>query len=87
MNEEPKKVQVIESSLEKQRIYCVASGEIDGVLKFYMYAKTEVGAEFFVELEITRVLRQLHANIKTNRKEERETFKKVLESIIRKELK
>lgn len=83
---EPRGVQTVEGRLEKRRVYCVASGEIEGVLKFYLYAKSESGAEFFVELEIARASKLLHANIKTNKREEEEEFKRIFERIIRQEL-
>jgi len=85
LGKEPKGVQVIESKLGKQRMHCVASGEIDRVLKLYMYAKADTGAEFFVEMEIRRDTKVLNANIKTSSKEG-ELFKKTFEHIIRTEV-
>ena len=50
----PKSVHQVEECLEKERIYCVASGEVEGVIKLYGYAKTDISSHFFLELEITR---------------------------------
>jgi len=79
----PNDPQIVDSKLAEKRIYCIASGESEGVLKLYMYAKAAGSqAVFYIELQIVRSTKVLVANIKTTNNKEGEIFKKVFESII-----
>ena len=82
----PDAVQDVDNELQLKRIYCIASGESEGVLKLYMYSKSAATQTvFYIEVQIVRATKVLQANIKTQNKADGEKFKKAFEAIIKKE--
>lgn len=74
----------MENKFLGNRIYCIASGEAEGVLKFYMYAQdASTKAEFLIELQIVKATKILDATIKSTKPEIAEKFKIMYESIIK----
>ncbi len=65
-----------EAFLQAKRIYCVASGEVADVMKYYFYAQAEVSkAEFYVEVVVTKKTKTLDAIIKCTKNSEIGQFK------------
>lgn len=83
----PEDVQVIETMLQSHRIYCIASGESEGVMKFYLYSLGAEKEEYFVELQIFRKTKTLQANIKGTNQNSIQAFKNFFEYIVSHQLK
>ncbi len=83
----PNEISSVEQLMQSKKIYCIASGEMEGILKYYMYAQSAVTkGEFFIELQITRATRTLQATIKTSSAGEVEAFKAHLIGILNNDL-
>jgi len=86
LHKAPPLVQAIEEGLQANRIYCIASGEAQGAMKFYMYAQEETKkAIILMEVQISD--RILQATIKSDNKEDLQQFKEYFESIVNNEFK
>jgi len=82
----PSGVHNIETILESQRIYCVASGEAEGKMKFFAYAIIKSDTECLIELEINIKTKEVKGNIKTTNQTEGNTFCSFLEEILKHKL-
>lgn len=81
LQEVPQSVQTVEEKLQSKRIYCIASGEADGAMKFYMHAQeTTKKLKILIELQISG--KTLQASIKSGNEEDAQHFKDYLESIV-----
>lgn len=77
----PESVQSVEETLQEHRVYCIASGEEDKNMKFYMYAQQAAGkVDILLELQILN--NALQATIKSADHAAAEKFKKLLEAAI-----
>lgn len=75
----PNDLPSIEAFLEAQKIYCIASGESEGVMKIFGYAATKLGTECLVELAISPSAKKVEATIKTTNQAEEQPFRIFLE--------
>jgi len=77
-------VERLEEALNTKNVFCIASGEKDGELRFYFYAKYEkTSSVLLMELQIHRSRKELNLMVKSENEDLGPYFSKYIEESLR----